>query len=53
LLMKKTMIISFVNIIMMILGSVLIYGVVLMIFKDEFFMQGLSLVIGRAKRENR
>lgn len=51
--MKKTMIISSVNIIMMILGSVLIYGIVLLIFKDEFFMQGVSLAIERAKRENR
>ena len=53
LLMKDIMILSSVNTIILILGSILIYGVVLMIFKDEFFMQGLSLVIGRTKRENR
>lgn len=50
---KKSMIISSVNIIVMILGSVLIYGIILLIFKDEFVMEGVSLVIGRAKRENR
>lgn len=49
---KKSIVISFVDIIAMILGSVLIYGIILLIFKDEFVMDGLSLVIGRAKREN-